>query len=99
MTLFSALSRLVRLLKIQEEISEYINYISCIENIVYMANHLIEMDYHLKENETFITGMKKLVQFINTDISVFYRRIIDAFNFAADYWSRFYNLNYCRRTN
>lgn len=73
--------------------TEYINYINCIENIVYVANHLIEMDYHLKENETFITGMKKLMQFINTDISVFYRRIIDAFNFAADYWKRFYNID------
>lgn len=58
--------------------TEYINCISCIESIVGAAEYLMEMNYHLKENETFITGIKKLMQFINTDISVFYRRIVSA---------------------
>ena len=73
--------------------TEYINCISCIESIVGAAEYLMEMNYHLKENETFITGIKKLMQFINTDISVFYRRIIDAFNYTADFWRRFYNID------
>lgn len=74
--------------EISNEYDNIRDNIICLEHIMSLTEDLMNRDYQSKGNETFITGMTKMVNIMNADLSLVYRRIIDSFHYAADYWNQ-----------
>lgn len=47
---------------------------------------LLDYNCHLNKNMAIEVGVKKLANYMNVELGVFYRNVVDAFNCAVRYW-------------
>lgn len=47
---------------------------------------LLDYNYHSRENMAIDVGVKNLARYMNVKLGVFYRNVVDGFNYAVRYW-------------
>lgn len=47
---------------------------------------LLDFDYHSHRNMAIEVGIKNLASYMNIELGVFYRNVVDGFNYAVKYW-------------